>query len=70
MLRSSFLVVEEGREIVVERAVDHRVSGRSAAGERLGLFQVAAMNFDAGRFEPPGTGVGAGEAEHLMAATK
>ena len=59
-------VLEERLEIVIECAMDHRISRGRAAGERLGLFQITAMDVDAGRFEPPGAGVGAGEAEHLV----
>ncbi len=55
---------------MIERAVDHRIRRRCAAGERLGLFQIAAVDFHTRRLELPGTGVGAGQAEHLMAATQ
>ncbi len=50
-----------------EGGVDDAVGGRRAAPQAVEVFNRAAMHRGAGPFDRSGGGIGAGEAEHLVA---
>jgi hypothetical protein len=57
---------QEVGEIVVERGVDYRIRLIRAGTERLGMFQIAAMDPRAGTFEGARAGIGSRQAENLV----
>ena len=56
--------------LVLERQVDHPVGVGGRLGQAVGVVDVAALNDGAGRFQPLRRGLGAGQADHLVAGTE
>ena len=52
---------------MIEGGVDHSIRLARAFAQAFEIIERAAMDLSAGRFQRASSGVGAGEAEHLMA---
>ena len=62
-------VAAEGH-LVLEGQVDHPVGVGRRLGQAVGVVEVAPLDDGAGRFQPLGRCLGAGQADHLVAGTE